>query len=130
MLVYFDCFYGISGDMILGALIDLGVPLKYLEDRLNSIPFTDFDITLTPVQPNGIKAMLVIVGIYDDQKARNFADIRSLIENCPLSEKIKTTSLQNLLRIITGAQSETATGSPGGIPEDHISDLDKSGANL
>ena len=49
MLAYFDCFSGISGDMTLGALIDLGVPLKYLEDRLNSIPLSDFDITVTPV---------------------------------------------------------------------------------
>ncbi len=105
MLAYLDCFCRISGHMILGTLIELGIPLKYLEDRLNSIPLTDFDITVTPVQRNGIKAMSVIVGMYDDQKARDFADIRSLIQNCPLSEKIKSTSLQNLLRIITGAQS-------------------------
>jgi uncharacterized protein (DUF111 family) len=91
--------------MTLGALIDLGVPLKYLQDRLSSIPLKDFDITVTPVHRNGIRAMSVRVGMYDDQISRNFADIRSLIENCPLSEKIKSTSLQNLLRIITGAQS-------------------------
>ncbi len=94
MLAYFDCFSGISGDMTLGALIDLGVPLKYLEVRLNSIPLTNFDITVTPVHRNGIRAMSVVVGMYDDQTARNYADIRSLIENCPLSERIKSTSLQ------------------------------------
>ena len=99
MLAYFDCFSGISGDMTLGALIDLGVPLKYLEDRLNSIPLTDFDITVTPVHRNGIRAMSVSVGMYDDQTARNFADIRSLIENCPLSERIKSTSLQIFKRL-------------------------------
>ena len=62
MLAYFDCFSGISGDMTLGALIDLGVPLKYLEDRLKSIPLTGFDITVTPVHRNGIRAMSVIIG--------------------------------------------------------------------
>lgn len=94
MLAYFDCFSGISGDMTLGALIDLGVPLKYLQDRLTSIPLKDFDITVTPVHRNGIRAMSVSVGMYDDQTARNFADIRSLIENCPLSERIRSTSLK------------------------------------
>ena len=94
MLAYFDCFSGISGDMTLGALIDLGVPLKYLQDHLSSIPLKDFDITVTPIHRNGIRAMSVRVGMYDDQTSRNFADIRSLIENCPLSQRIKSTSLQ------------------------------------
>ena len=101
MLAYFDCFSGISGDMTLGALIDLGVPLKYLEERLNSIPLTDFDITVTPVHRNGIGAISVTVGMYDGQTARNFADIRSMIENCPLSERIKATSLQIFKRLAT-----------------------------
>jgi uncharacterized protein (TIGR00299 family) protein len=99
MLAYFDCFSGISGDMTLGALIDLGVPLKYLEDRLNSIPLTDFNLTVTPVHRNGIRAMSVIVGMVDNQTARNFSDIRSLIVNCPLSERIKSTSLQIFKRL-------------------------------
>ena len=94
MLAYFDCFSGISGDMTLGALIALGVPLNYLEDRLNSIPLADFDIVVTPVHRNGINAMSVNVGAYDNHTARNFSDIRSLIENCRLSERIKSTSLQ------------------------------------
>jgi len=94
MLAYFDCFSGISGDMTLGALIDLGVPLKYLDERLRSIRLKDFNVTATPVHRNGIKAMSVNVGIHDDHTARNFSDIRSLLENCPLSENIRSTSLQ------------------------------------
>jgi len=100
-LAYFDCFSGISGDMTLGALINLGVPLKYLQDHLSSIPLKDFDITVTPVHRNGIRAMAVSVGMYDDQTSRNFADIRSLIENCPLSESIKSTSLQIFKKLAT-----------------------------
>ena len=43
--LYFDCFAGISGDMTLGALLDLGVPLAYLKDelkKLNLIWLSDF----------------------------------------------------------------------------------------
>ena len=42
MLACFDCFFGISGDMTLEALIDLGVPLKFLEDRLKQHPSYGF----------------------------------------------------------------------------------------
>jgi uncharacterized protein (TIGR00299 family) protein len=101
MLAYFDCFSGISGDMTLGALIDLGVPLKYLEDRLNSLPLAGFDITVTPVHHKGIRAMSASIGLYDDPTARNLSDIRSLIESCPLSERIKSSSLQIFKKLAT-----------------------------
>ena len=42
MLAYFDCFSGISGDMTLGALLDLGVPLEWLNKKLNAIPLDGF----------------------------------------------------------------------------------------
>jgi hypothetical protein len=100
MLAYFDCFSGISADMTLGAFIDLGVPLNYLEDHLNSLPHADFSITVSPVHHKGIRAMLVRVIVNGDQTAHNFADIRSLIENCSLSEKIKSSSLQIFTKLI------------------------------
>ena len=43
-LAYFDCFSGISGDMTLGALVHLGVPVDWLEERLRALPLKDFDI--------------------------------------------------------------------------------------
>jgi hypothetical protein len=101
MLAYFDCFSGISGDMTLGALIDLGVPLNYLEDHLNSLPHADFNITVTPVHHKGIRAMSLSVSVGGNQVARNFADIRSLIENCSLSERIKSSSLQIFTKLAT-----------------------------
>ena len=44
MLAYFDCFSGISGDMTLGALVDLGVQLNWLIDQLRRLPLEKFDI--------------------------------------------------------------------------------------
>jgi uncharacterized protein (TIGR00299 family) protein len=94
MLAYFDCFAGISGDMTLGALVDLGVPLDWLRDRLRSIPLTNFDLVLSPVQRNGMHAALVEVEASDDKTSRNFSQIRSMIENSPLADAVKSTSLQ------------------------------------
>jgi uncharacterized protein (TIGR00299 family) protein len=93
MLAYFDCFSGISGDMTLGALIDLGVPIQWLKKSLSAIPLPDFEISATVVQRNGISANLVLVEANDDKASRNFAEIRSLIEKSALSDWVKTTSV-------------------------------------
>jgi uncharacterized protein (DUF111 family) len=86
MLAYFDCFSGISGDMTLGALLDLGVPLKWLNETLTGIPLDGFEIQITPVYRSGIRANLVEVLIDDHQHERNFAVIKSIIEDSPLSD--------------------------------------------
>ena len=93
MLAYFDCFSGISGDMTLGALLDLGVPLEWLKEQLRRVPLADFDIVVSPVQRHGIHAASVQVEILDSKTSRNYSDIRALIENCPLSDSVKSTSL-------------------------------------
>jgi uncharacterized protein (TIGR00299 family) protein len=103
MLAYFDCFAGISGDMTLGALIDLGVPLDWLKDQLKRIPLANFDLAMTSVQRNGMHGTLVDVEVRDDQSSRNFSQIRSMIEDSPLADSVKSTSLRVFRRL---AQAE------------------------
>ncbi|MCP4372728.1 MAG: nickel pincer cofactor biosynthesis protein LarC [Deltaproteobacteria bacterium] len=99
MLAYFDCFSGISGDMTLGALIDLGVPVEWLQERLHKIPLKAFDITVEQILRNGLKAHNVYVHVKDDGKSRNYKEIRLLIETSPLSEDVKKRSLKIFKRI-------------------------------
>jgi len=94
MLAYFDCFSGISGDMTLGALADLGVPVDWLADQLSRMPLENFSVTMNSVHRNGIHAKLVNVTAIEDNTSRNFSQIRALIENSPLSDRVKSTSLQ------------------------------------
>jgi pyridinium-3,5-bisthiocarboxylic acid mononucleotide nickel chelatase len=54
--LYFDCFSGASGDMILGALIDAGVPLDELRRALGSLAFDAHTITTERVTRAGITA--------------------------------------------------------------------------
>ena len=93
MQAYFDCFSGISGDMTLGALIGLGVPAAWLQDEISRLPLEGFHLTSTTVVRNGIHANLVNVKIVESKKNRNFKEIRSVIENAPLSETVKRNSL-------------------------------------
>lgn len=99
MIAYFDCFSGISGDMTLGAFIDLGVPVKWLKETLRSIPLTGFDITVSSVSRHGITAKNVHVYSEDNAVSRHYAEIRSLIEKSALSVMVKEKSLKIFERL-------------------------------
>ncbi|MEK6194448.1 MAG: LarC family nickel insertion protein, partial [Deltaproteobacteria bacterium] len=58
-IAYFDCFAGISGDMTLGALMNLGVPLEWLQETLHAMPLDGFRITKESIQVHGIQAAQV-----------------------------------------------------------------------
>jgi pyridinium-3,5-bisthiocarboxylic acid mononucleotide nickel chelatase len=54
--IYFDCFSGAAGDMILGALIDAGLPLDELKAALGSLGVEGWDISAERVVKSGITA--------------------------------------------------------------------------
>ena len=114
MIAYFDCFSGISGDMTLGAFIDLGVPVKWLKESLEKIPLSGFDLSVATVSRNGIQAKRVDVRVVDDVKSRDYAEIISIIENSYLSLNIKQKSLDIFEKI---ADAESAIH---GCPKENV----------
>jgi pyridinium-3,5-bisthiocarboxylic acid mononucleotide nickel chelatase len=113
MLAYFDCFSGISGDMTLGALIHLGVPLPWLKQSIERLPLHGFDISVTDVEYNGIRAKQVGVYAGDDPHDRHYSDIRTLIEESPLPEPARRMALAIFKRL-----AEAEAGVHGCLPED------------
>ncbi|MBU4415164.1 MAG: LarC family nickel insertion protein, partial [Proteobacteria bacterium] len=99
MLAYFDCFCGISGDMTLGAFIDIGVPLKWLKNSLERLPLKDFDLSVESISRSGIKAQSVHVLTKDNLKSRHYAEIKALVQNSPLSQNVKEKSLEIFERL-------------------------------
>src|SRR4030095_15379974 len=55
-ILYFDCFSGISGDMVLGAFLDVGLPLDDLKRALGSLAMSGFDVTASRVLRAGVSA--------------------------------------------------------------------------
>ena len=93
-VVYFDCFAGVSGDMIVGALLDLGVDLDALKRQLSSLGFSGYEISSRRVQRNGIAAAKFDVEIeQQEQPARSLPEIRSIILGSSLSETTKRRSI-------------------------------------
>jgi uncharacterized protein (TIGR00299 family) protein len=60
-LVYFDCASGASGDMLLGALVDLGLPLDALTAELAKVPLEGYRLESRKVQRSGLQATKVDV---------------------------------------------------------------------
>ncbi|MBA3029531.1 MAG: LarC family nickel insertion protein, partial [Desulfobacteraceae bacterium] len=104
MIAYFDCFSGISGDMTLGALVDLGVPVEWLKETISGLPLQGFDMVEQTVSRNGISAKLVDVVVDKGQPIRDYLQIKTLIANSSLSDRVKQTAL-NIFQKIAEAES-------------------------
>jgi len=83
---YFDCFAGASGDMILGALIDAGLPLDALKQKLSTLPLKGYSLSATDGVKKGIGGTKFDVTITEDHHHRNLNKIREIIQNSGLSQ--------------------------------------------
>jgi hypothetical protein len=88
-LAYFDCIAGASGDMILGALLDTGLPEETLRERLAALKLADFDLRCYRVDKNGFSATKVDVLVKDDVPARHLPDIEAIVQESDLAPAIK-----------------------------------------
>ncbi len=94
-IAYFDCFSGISGDMILGALVHLGVPADFLEENIRKLPLDAFHLEISTASRMEIHGRQVRVVVKETKgHARNYGDIKSLIDKSSLSDKVKGLSLE------------------------------------
>ena len=94
-ILYFDCFSGVSGNMILGAMVDAGIDIKALKKELKKLDLHSYSLKVSKVKRKGIKGTKVDV-IVDKKKHlhhTHYKDIKRLIERSKLSKKIKEDSL-------------------------------------
>lgn len=92
-IAYFDCFSGISGDMTIGALLDIGVPLEWLQEQLLGLPLDGFSLSAKSVSFHGVQARHFQVRVQGETVHRHYGDIKSMIEKCSLSSRVRQTSL-------------------------------------
>lgn len=93
-VAYFDCFSGCSGDMVLGALIDAGLPLDILKKGLSSLAIHGYKLSAEQVKRSSITAtkFTVVMNETKAQPERSLKDIVMLIEASKLPEKVKNTA--------------------------------------
>ncbi len=104
-VLYFDCFSGISGDMTIGALLDLGVDKEKFLLELDKLSIDGYSIEIKRGQKNGISGTdfnVILEHHHHDHDHedhhhhhhdhRNLHDINHIIEESSLEERVKNLS--------------------------------------
>ncbi len=95
-----DPFSGISGDMFLGALVDLGVPFDALRDTVLSIPaLSRVDVTRESVTRGVIQAVRINVSCPHEHEHRSLSTIRAIIEEANLKDAVKRGAIDTFTRL-------------------------------
>jgi pyridinium-3,5-bisthiocarboxylic acid mononucleotide nickel chelatase len=101
-IAYFDCFSGASGDMILGALMDAGLPLEKLKTELAKLKLAHYDLEVEKVTKKGIAGSQAVVIIEEDphhHHHRHLSHIKTILENSGLENDIKEKSIAIFTRL-------------------------------
>jgi uncharacterized protein (TIGR00299 family) protein len=111
MLAYLDCFSGVSGNMLLGALIDAGYPEALLRETLAGLPLDGAALLVEQSAINGFAATRVVVDTHGHHHHghhhahRHLADISRILGKAPLPELVRDRALAVFTRL---AEAEAA----------------------
>ena len=103
-IAYFDCLSGISGDMTLAALLDLGVPLSLLNDAVRGI-HDGIHITAEPAVRKGFRATYVHVHAPHEHVHRHLSHILEMIARADISDAAKTHASE-IFRLLAEAEAK------------------------
>lgn len=89
-LLYFDCASGAAGDMLLGAAVDLGLPLERLRDELARLPLAGYRIEAERVSRCGLAATRVHVATdAAPEKHRHLRHVLEILERSTLPAEVR-----------------------------------------
>jgi len=114
-ILYYDCFSGISGDMNLGAMLDLGVDKAFLTGELDKLGLSGWKLDVREDQRHGITGTKVTVKLTHHEHAhRHLSDIEKIIDNSSLDSETKQLSKKIFMKV---AEAEASVH---GVPLDHV----------
>jgi uncharacterized protein (TIGR00299 family) protein len=93
-IAIFDPAAGISGDMTLGALLSLGLPISWLEELPGRLGVTDVRVAVRDVRRSGITCKQVEFGIPEQPHGRHVGELVRLVERAPISDWVKTRAIR------------------------------------
>jgi uncharacterized protein (TIGR00299 family) protein len=96
-IAYFDCFAGVSGDMILGALLDLGLPPDVLDEGWRMLGLQGFQLKQHKVQRGGM--MGTQVEVQGEGTLRHYREMKALINESALPAGVKELSVKVLQQL-------------------------------
>lgn len=98
-VLYLDCSGGVSGDMMLGALVDLGVPFAALTAELDKLRVPGFRLKKARVSRGGVRGAKIDVVVEADAGHRRFADFARILEKSRLARALQERALELIRRL-------------------------------
>jgi len=96
----YDCFSGISGDMNLGAMVDLGIDSKFLTEELVKLHLDGWKLIVEKDQRHGIKGTKVTVKpTHHEHIQRHLSDIEKIIDDSDLDTRTKELSMKIFMKV-------------------------------
>jgi uncharacterized protein (TIGR00299 family) protein len=89
-IAYFDLIGGASGDMIMAALLDAGLPEGELRQGLAGLHLPGYELGVSRVVKNGFSATQVVVDVAGDAPERHLSDLQALLDKSDLPEGIRS----------------------------------------
>jgi uncharacterized protein (TIGR00299 family) protein len=93
-VAFFNCQYGLSGDMLLASMIDAGLSLKELKNYLSALDITLPTIGIRTVKHLHLTGKRITVGVNRNEALRSYQDIVQLIKRSKLDDDVKDLSLK------------------------------------
>ncbi|MDB5301359.1 MAG: hypothetical protein JWO87_3022, partial [Phycisphaerales bacterium] len=103
MIAYLDLPSGLSGDMLLGCLVDSGWPASRLEQTLSrlALPAGEWAVQIAQVQKGPLRAARVDVLAEEGRHDRRLADVRAIIESSDLPAVVRERAVAVFVRLAT-----------------------------
>jgi pyridinium-3,5-bisthiocarboxylic acid mononucleotide nickel chelatase len=92
-VLHIDAFAGVAGDMLVAALLDLGVPPSAVTDALDALPVQGYSLALAHRTEHGVVATRFLVDVTDPQPHRTYKDIRAMLTEAPLAPGVRDRAL-------------------------------------
>ena len=103
-VLYFDCFAGAAGDMILGALIDAGAPVSGILETLHALNLAGWELHVSRVDRGGRSATKIDVDLSMRNVRRTYPEIVAILGRADLPERVRDRA-EKIFRILAEAEA-------------------------
>lgn len=125
MIGWLDCSSGISGDMMLGALVDAGVALETMQNAVDAVAPEPVRLTASDVSRAGLRATKVDVEVAgtSSNAHRRWRDIKTMLDGAPLPPEVRDNAVRVFVRL-ADAEARVHGTSPDDVHFHEVGALD------